>query len=290
MYYRRKILLNLIFSFGENGIEKLMLQKILFLFCENQLVPVYSFIPYKYGCFSFEANKDLSILINHYGLIEERGNKWFIKENPPNLDLYEKSLIDSLINKFKSYDNNKLIAYICNKFAYYSIYSKWGMTDGQFSLVKKEKNFIENKNYRAFFSIGYEKKSIDYYLNELIKNNIKSLCDVRRNPLSMKYGFSKKQLIDYCKYLGIYYIHIPELGISSYKRKKFKDNKNYKLLFSDYKKNLLGKELLFEKILKLLNKYNRVALTCFESNYTKCHRHCISDYLYKNYKLECLHL
>ena len=32
-------------------------------------------------------------------------------------------------------------------------------------------------------TIGYEGRSIDEYLNLLIKNNIKLLCDVRKNPI-----------------------------------------------------------------------------------------------------------
>ncbi|WP_375634695.1 MULTISPECIES: DUF488 family protein [unclassified Bartonella] len=45
-----------------------------------------------------------------------------------------------------------------------------------------------------FFTIGYERKSFEDYFNQLIKNNIKLLYDIRKNPISRKYGFSKRQL------------------------------------------------------------------------------------------------
>lgn len=62
------------------------------------------------------------------------------------------------------------------------------------------------------FTIGYEGSSLDGYLNRLIKNNVRTLIDLRRNPLSRKYGFSKKTLAETVKKLGIDYVHIPELA------------------------------------------------------------------------------
>lgn len=43
----------------------------------------------------------------------------------------------------------------------------------------------------AVFSIGYEGLTIDSFLNKLIANNITVVVDIRNNPQSMKYGFSK---------------------------------------------------------------------------------------------------
>lgn len=54
---------------------------------------------------------------------------------------------------------------------------------------------------------------LEQYLNKLIENDVKVLCDVRRNPISMKFGFSKHQLIKACNGVGIEYKHIPEVGI-----------------------------------------------------------------------------
>ena len=46
-------------NFG-NELEKIRLQKLLFLLAKNQIKPEYDFIPYKYGCYSFSANADLN--------------------------------------------------------------------------------------------------------------------------------------------------------------------------------------------------------------------------------------
>ena len=61
MFYRRKIALALIQVFGIE-LEKISLQKLLFLFMKHKQNPEYDFVPYKYGCFSFSANADLNAL------------------------------------------------------------------------------------------------------------------------------------------------------------------------------------------------------------------------------------
>ncbi len=47
----------------------------------------------------------------------------------------------------------------------------------------------------CLFTIGYEGISIDSYIFKLLENNISHVIDVRKNPASMKYGFSKSQLV-----------------------------------------------------------------------------------------------
>src|SRR5690606_40792860 len=64
--------------------------------------------------------------------------------------------------------------------------------------------------------------SLEEYLLRLLKNDIKVLVDVRNNPLSMKFGFSKGQLRKFCDNLGIKYVHIPEVGIRSEQRQELK--------------------------------------------------------------------
>ena len=94
----------------------------------------------------------------------------------------------------------------------------------------------------SFFTIGYEGSSFEGYLNRLIKHNVKILIDVRRNPLSRKYGFSKKTLSDTVRKLGIEIVHIPELGITSEKRRELHTQDDYDRLFESYEKQDLEEE------------------------------------------------
>ena len=90
------------------------------------------------------------------------------------------------------------------------------------------------------FTIGYEGQSLEQFLNKLIGQSVAVLCDVRRNPVSMKYGFSKRQLQHACDRIGIGYVHMPELGIDSQKRRHLNSRSDYDSLFRDYVKTTLS--------------------------------------------------
>ena len=64
-------------------------------------------------------------------------------------------------------------------------------------------------------------------------------CVMFENAYSQKYGFSKTQLTKACEGVGIEYIHIPELGIESDKRKDLKSQEDYDTLFEDYENTTL---------------------------------------------------
>ncbi len=128
------------------------------------------------------------------------------------------------------------------------------------------------------FTIGYEGISLEEYLVRLLKNDVKILVDVRNNPLSMKYGFSKSQLKKYCESIGILYLHFPEVGIKSEQRRELNSQEDYDQLFSVYRKNNLSKTTETQtEILNLLKQHKRIALTCFEANISQCHRKHLSE-------------
>jgi uncharacterized protein YwgA len=69
MFYRRKVILAL-FQLFDGQLEKIRLQKLLFLFSQRQLKAEYDFIPYKYGCYSYSANADLTTMVKK-GILTE---------------------------------------------------------------------------------------------------------------------------------------------------------------------------------------------------------------------------
>lgn len=280
MYYRRKIILALLQN-CEDKLEKITLQKLLFLFTRMQESPNFHFVPYKYGCFSFQANADLFTLAK-YGLITENNNEW-IKTNSTDyihlLKEKEKQVLKSVRQLFRSFKNKKdLIRHTYLNYPYFAINSNMAkklLTQKEYNRVKKEKPVCKNM---TLYTIGYEGITLEEYLNRLIQMDIKILCDVRKNALSMKYGFSKKQLTNATFNLGIKYIHFPEFGIESNKRVKLKTQNDYNNLFSVYKKETIVKtKASQEKILKLLHENKRIALTCFEADISRCHRTHIAE-------------
>ena len=274
MYYRRKILLALLQTFG-GTLSKFDLQKYLFLFNQEKSEPYYEFIPYMYGCYSFQSNQDLSTLTK-YKMVEGTEFQWSIvdKTNYINqLKTGDKILLAKLYSKYSNLKGDALIKYVYENYPYYAINSK------------KAKGLLSNDQYETvlsckprtsdytLFTIGYEGKTVESFTNQLIKQNIKILCDVRKNPLSMKYGFSKNQLKHIVENVGIKYIHIPELGIESNKRQELNSLEAYEKLFADYEENTLPNKIAELKILyELFLQNKRIALTCFEADYHSCHR------------------
>ncbi|WP_375660704.1 DUF488 family protein [Bartonella sp. CL71SXKL] len=65
------------------------------------------------------------------------------------------------------------------------------------------------------------------------------MCDVRKNSISRNRGFSKRQLEKAISNINIEYMHMPELGIASEKRRNLKTQKDYDRLFEDYQNTTL---------------------------------------------------
>jgi uncharacterized protein (DUF488 family) len=119
------------------------------------------------------------------------------------------------------------------------------------------------------------------------------LCDVRRNPLSRKHGFSKATLRKACEGVGIGYEHLPELGIASEDRRNLNTQAAYDALFAEYERRSLPQNTAaLEYICELVNRGERVALMCFERLPEQCHRHCVAEELARlgGERLTALHL
>ncbi|MDR3275367.1 MAG: DUF488 domain-containing protein [Endomicrobium sp.] len=142
------------------------------------------------------------------------------------------------------------------------------------------REIMADNNRTTLFDIGYEGKSLEGYLNLLITNNIKVLVDVRKNPISMKYGFSKNILAKRAGDLKIEYMHIPELGIDSDKRKSLNSSEDCQNLFADYESKILPQNVKsVEKVYDILKQNKRIALTCFEADKNYCHRYRVVKFM-----------
>lgn len=294
MFYRRKIILTLIQLF-ERQIDKISLQKLLFLFTQRQLKSEYDFVPYKYGCYSFSANADLSTMVRK-GILSETVSHFTssdTKDYFKTLKEGDKKLMLEIKSLYGSKSPNALMKHTYLNYPYWAINSvkaKDILSEEEYLKVRQS---IPDSDRTVLFTIGYEGISLEEYLNRLLKNNVKVLVDVRNNPLSMKYGFSKIKLQRYCNSLGIEYFHFPEVGIQSEQRQELNTQADYDKLFSDYRKNNLTKTTASqEKILNLLNEKKRIALTCFEANICQCHRKHLAEAIENlpNFRYEVQHI
>lgn len=274
MFYRRKVILALLQLF-EGELEKIRLQKLLFLFTQRQQKAVYDFVPYKFGCFSFSANADLTSMANQ-GTLEE--SESYFKSNEKTdylktLNGTDQKLLHEIKMLYGKMNANNLMKHTYINFPYWatkSVKAESILTAMELEKVNKSK---PKSTKTILFSIGYEGVSLEEYLNRLLKNDVKVLIDVRNNPLSMKFGFSKSLLKRYCESLGIQYLHFPEVGIQSEQRQELNTQTDYDKLFDAYCKNTLSNTQPTQNtILNLLKQHKRIALTCFEANIYQCHR------------------
>lgn len=277
MFYRRKIILALLQLF-DGQLDKIRLQKLLFLFANKQSRnggTSYDFIPYKFGCYSYSANADMTAMVTRGFLNEDE--KSFEKKDKADYLKQLKPADFKLLQEVKA-NYGKMSATALMKHTYINFPFYATRSEAAESILTKDEleKVIKAKpkgNKTVLFTIGYEGISLEEYLVRLLKNDVKVLVDVRNNPLSMKYGFSKSQLKKYCASLGIEYVHIPEVGIQSDQRQELNTQSDYDKLFAVYRKNNLSKTTTSQnEILKLLKQHKRIALTCFEANICQCHR------------------
>lgn len=275
--HKQRVLLNVVERLAEKGnSSRFMLVKTLFLLAieENmgRLIKFYNFFPYKFGPFSNVCYTDLSIL-------EKEG---YLLENETHLALTAKGKdaikgtnspvslkIKRVITKFNS--DREIREYVYKNYKDYTIKS-------EIIPHAKTQNFST-----GIFTIGYEGKDIDSFLNILIKNEIDLLIDVRKNPFSMNFSFTKDKLKNYLGKTGIEYIHIPELGINGELRENLFTTKDYQNLFKQYEATTLVQQ--HEQVLRIikLSEKHRAALMCFEANKNMCHRGIIANSIEKQY-------
>lgn len=259
----------------DGQLDKIRLQKLLFLLANKQAKAEYDFIPYKFGCYSYSANADMTAMVKR-GLLTE-DEKSFTKKDPTDylkqLKPADLKFLQEVKSNYGKMSANALMKHTYINFPFYAIKSEVAQTILSQEEIDKVAKAKPKSNNTVLFTIGYEGISLEEYLVRLLKNDVKVLVDVRNNPLSMKYGFSKSQLKKYCASIGIEYVHIPEVGIQGDQRQELNTQSDYDKLFAIYRKHNLSKTTAHQiEILKLLKQHKRIALTCFEANICQCHR------------------
>lgn len=279
---KKKIILAILEKLGK-GITAKCMQKYLFIFSRSQVEDrIYDFVPYKYGCFSFQANQDLVALEkNGYIAIQDVENSdklYTLLHNFhafQDLDLFERKIIEDICLLYGKMSQNELIAYTYKRWPYTAINSviKQQILNSEELLKVQEQKDKLRKVEPMLFTIGYEGFTLENYLNRLIRLNVHTLVDVRKNAFSMKYGFSKAILEKACIGVGIEYVHMPQLGIDSSKRQTLKSQRDYDTLFDEYERTTLKENWSFLLQLRsIVERDNRVCLTCFEKDPRQCHR------------------
>jgi hypothetical protein len=284
LFARQRQLLLLLDALG-GEVKNLDFQKLLFLYCQEVgTAPPYEFVPYKFGAFSFTSYADRRKLIERGYLIDDPQN-WQLTDAGAQIVGKTADLqLSEFAKRHHALRGDALVADTYRRFPFHASRSEIAprVLRGDRRSLARIDEARAPEGGKALNTIGYEGHSLESYLNVLLKAGITQLCDVRRNALSRKYGFSKSTLSNACVGVGIRYEHIPELGIASDKRQKLEAQADYDALFREYKRDWLPKKTIeIEKIVDWVREGQRVALTCYEHLSTQCHRGCLSKVLEK---------
>jgi len=288
LFDRQKRLLALLDALGGN-VGGLDFQKLLFLYCQeaDEIAP-YEFVPYRFGGFSFTSYADKRRLIER-GLLQNEEHAWILTQDgreAATVTRAVRSSIDQFARRHARLRGDVLVAEAYRRSPYYAIRSE--IAERVLAKDSETQEAINEarpaKGQPGLCTIGYEGRNLEGYLNLLIRSGVTLLCDVRRNPLSRKYGFSKGTLAKGCEGVGIRYEHLPELGIASEDRRGLHTQEDYDALFVEYvRASLPLQEDALLKIRRWVKEGKRVALTCFERRPEQCHRHCVADALEKSF-------
>ena len=289
LYARHRLLLGLLGAIGGDA-SNTDFQKLLFLYCKGLSshrtteTPQgrYDFVPYHDGAFSFTSDADRRRLVD-WGLLADDDRKWTLTEDGRNIARdSEDSSIRSFASRYRNLRGDALVADTYRRYPYYAIRSEIAaevLEDDRPTLDRIEST-RPTATPSQLFTIGYEGRSIEEYLNLLLRGGVTLLCDVRRNAISRKYGFSKTTLTRACTGVGLRYEHLPELGIESRRRRGLKTEADFRELFKTYVQTILPNQGdALGRIRGWLRSGESVALTCFELEAGDCHRHCVANAL-----------
>lgn len=123
----------------------------------------------------------------------------------------------------------------------------------------------------SLFTIGYEGKTLEAFVNALLANAVSVLVDVRELPLSRKRGFSKTALSEQLAAAGIDYVHFASLGSPKDVRHKLLADGDYEAFFKAYAAHLGRQDEAVAEVRRLLGR-TTVCLMCYEADAEKCHR------------------
>ena len=282
LFARQRLLLSLLEALGGRA-GKMDFQKFLFLYCqEPSSGQPYEFVPYRFGAFSFTSYADRTKLVERGLLADDDSWRLTGEGRQAAIDSSSDTRLTAFARSWGSLHGDGLVAETYRRFPYYATRSEIAeqVLAGDGPALREIEAARPPKMPSTLCTIGYEGHSLERYLNTIIRAGTTILCDVRRNPISRKYGFSKTTLSRACEGVGIRYEHIPELGIASDNRRELDSQESYDALFEVYERDYLpGQVEAIRRIQHWISDGECVALTCYEHLSHQCHRHCVSDAL-----------
>ncbi len=168
--------------------------------------------------------------------------------------------VQRVVGRFCQEQVNRVVDYVYSKYPRFTVNSE---------KKKLAERFIASP---AVYTAGYERLSIDAFLDRLIRNGVQRIIDVRNNPIARRYGFHKSTLSRLADRVKIQYVHLPELGIQSAFRQNLSSREDYDALLDRYERETIARETRsIDRVADLMMNEASV-LVCMEADPQCCHR------------------
>jgi uncharacterized protein (DUF488 family) len=292
MLKRQRVLLRLIREAG-GAVDKLVLVKLGFLLAQESesgsesgdMGRFYHFVPYRFGPFSFamfqelaslEAKGFLTISKNQVELDEGRAGE------VPEVEAETVREIARLVGRYRHGDRLWSREALLDE-----VYAEYPW----FTLLSERKGVVRQRRPEAavaIYTVGYERLDIDELLGLLLVKGIRRVIDVRKNPLSRRYGFHKSTLCRHLDSMGMGYEHVPELGIESSWRAGLETLEDYEALFRRYEAEVLPMASARAAVVAVARWMSAApsVLLCQEADPRYCHRTCVARAVSRQVDLE----
>jgi uncharacterized protein (DUF488 family) len=275
MLNRQRILLSLIQN-AHQPLNRISLVKYAFLLSKEHELPkdcsFYEFVPHSYGAFSFALARELQVMERYGYITSDDKSVWVIPDMRPEVARQvEKAprdlrlLADKIMTNYGAMDQSKLLRMV------YAAYPRFTFRSKLRELIPPAA-VAPAKASLGIYTIGYEGRSVDGFFDRILQTGLRKVIDVRANPVSRKYGFAKSTLSLISKKLGLEYMHMPELGISSQQRKGLGTTLKHETLLDDYEYRMLPNRVETKRLATASITSEPSVLVCMEENPFNCHR------------------
>lgn len=292
MLTRQKIILELLTQ-SNRGLRQTPFVKLMFLLGEetalSKNISFYDFVPYRYGPFSFALFQEVNNL-RKFGYLANDDNEirlnWDLHNTVSDvvgtLPRQMKIAVLRIVEKYGKLDHNSLLKNVYDRY-------KWFTINSELSELKTN-DLSPTEASVAIYTAGYERRSIDSFLNTFLIKGIKRIIDTRANPVSRTYGFAKSRLREISNKLGLEYCHEPELGIPSVYRQNLSTPDSYRRLLDHYETEILTRKAgdIFRVSRMMFNMPS--VLICREGDEKRCHRSRLATAIARETKLGIVHL
>jgi uncharacterized protein (DUF488 family) len=291
---RRQKMLLAILQASKRALSPIELVKLAFLLRQESEIGAdhsyYDFVPYRFGPFSFALYRELEALQKN-GYIDltdskislSRRLKDEVLEKVKQLTSRELSSVRGILSRFGGLSSQALLKTV------YSLYPWFTINSELLDIIPSDQPDRPQADI-AIYTSGYEGRSVDQFYDNLTRAGVRTVIDVRFNPVSRKYGFAGSSLRRIGEKLGFEYVHIPELGISGEHRTSLDDFDSYQRLLNLYAKSFLPKQQsAMTRLAELLQKTPSV-LVCMEKDVNCCHRGRLATVMSERTRLPIIHL